>query len=1374
MSLFAQPSGLQVEAGNVSSSSTNPNILNIQSSSNAILNWQDFSITQGECLQFIQESSKSTVLNRVRGHEASQLLGTLKSNGAVYVINPNGLFIGPNALIETAGFLASTADIPNDDFLNGTEFLFSSRDGEITNQGIIRCPEGDIIFIARKIKNEGSLEGNTINMISEREVLIRPKGQERILIRPITYDENLTKPFEHAINYASSQGDDFIIIDGILTAVSGEITLQGETVHLTENATLDVSGDVAGKIAVCATDVIIDNSAEMIANGYASDGGDVFIWGDFSTRFHGNISCQALGDQGNGGFAEVSAVEELYVTGLADMRSKNGEFGTLYFDPGPVTISSAVNAPPNTFNDAVLSTNLGAGNVTISTADGTLGGAETLTVAGSASVSWTAQTDLTLIGRRNVVIESGASITTTLGSMFIENIPTVDPTGAYDGISIGAATLSSTEGAIFLSAESGESASQTGISITDATIASVNGQIEITGIGNGTGTSAGLVITGASTRIGMPIGMTGDLSMVFSGFGSEIGSFGCTGISITDGIIQVVDGNLTFLGSGRGGVSSSQGVVLSSTVIESLGSGTITILGGGAAQGFFDCPGINALLGTFIRGTDGNIVISGTGGGVMTGGFGVGFFSGAGVVATGDASITITGLGSTNGTGTSPGVLISGVASNIAAGINPVTITGTGRGAGTSNQGIAIISGGGVTCSGTSDLIMTGTGAFLGTDSNQGIFVDGAGTDIVMFFGNCTLTGNGGGTGTSNEGIVFSDGAEVALTGGTFSCNGTGSIFGTTSCHGVNITGAATLIESTVANISITGLGGGFNIDSNHGIFINSSAIVRGIGTGSVTLNGTGSNFGTTTNNGVNITGAASAVTTVSGPISITGTGGGFDTMNDGIALDACTVSSTSGSITLDGRGAGTGGSNRGVNLTSAATVTCSGAGTLSVTGRGDVTGPDSWGVRVSGGTLSSTGSGGVSVVGFSMANTTEGILVEGASTVTSTGTGPISLRAFSDILVQNGGVVSSTASAPLTLTASNNLSVLGTTADAKIILTDGDGLFTFGGDMLIQGGAGFAQIGSDGPTATANMIFDINGKITVDGGATTGYALIGHGSPTSVISYSGNIRIERSRSLIDVNGANTGGGVQGFAQIGHLNSIGTLDGDFFINTNESIHINGGSAGATAYARIGHGGQGAGAVGSSIMELLAGININITDGVGTAQIVNAATSPGSGALTLIVDNLFPEPPGIGKGSFNLSSTLTATGELRVYSAVQENNRINSPINGQSYTAGVVGENDATHQWNVYFPGGTFALGSPFVFYFKEAGVIPDVIFNNIAATLTALENIIPLFEDRRLDIPFPAFHTKLHYDPKLTPYGSFIFEDYIYWIGLKWWKNDAI
>jgi len=93
--------------------------LTITNTPGTIIQWQGFSIAADELTRFVQQSSRSSVLNRVVGQDPSSLLGRLESNGRVFLINPNGIVFGQGSRIDVGGLVASTLDLSNADFLAG-------------------------------------------------------------------------------------------------------------------------------------------------------------------------------------------------------------------------------------------------------------------------------------------------------------------------------------------------------------------------------------------------------------------------------------------------------------------------------------------------------------------------------------------------------------------------------------------------------------------------------------------------------------------------------------------------------------------------------------------------------------------------------------------------------------------------------------------------------------------------------------------------------------------------------------------------------------------------------------------------------------------------------------------------------------------------------------------------------------------------------------------------------------------------------------------------------------------------------------------------------------------------------------------------------
>jgi filamentous hemagglutinin family protein len=110
-----------------------PAVIVNQTSNSAIINWNTFNIGVKESVQFNQPGSSSVALNRVTGGLGpSEILGTLTANGRIFLINRDGILFGPSSVVNTAGFLATTHDIRNADFMAGRappKFLLKSISG---------------------------------------------------------------------------------------------------------------------------------------------------------------------------------------------------------------------------------------------------------------------------------------------------------------------------------------------------------------------------------------------------------------------------------------------------------------------------------------------------------------------------------------------------------------------------------------------------------------------------------------------------------------------------------------------------------------------------------------------------------------------------------------------------------------------------------------------------------------------------------------------------------------------------------------------------------------------------------------------------------------------------------------------------------------------------------------------------------------------------------------------------------------------------------------------------------------------------------------------------------------------------------------------
>jgi filamentous hemagglutinin family protein len=159
---FAGPNGGTVVGGSGSISGQGTSSVTVnQSSQNLIINWSTFNIAKGENTTFNQPNSTSIALNKVIGGMGPSFIdGTLTANGRVFIINGDGILIGPNGAITTSGFLATTSNIRNEDFMAG-KYNFtpgSNPSASVVNLGNITATSGGFAaLVAPGVRNSGTI-----------------------------------------------------------------------------------------------------------------------------------------------------------------------------------------------------------------------------------------------------------------------------------------------------------------------------------------------------------------------------------------------------------------------------------------------------------------------------------------------------------------------------------------------------------------------------------------------------------------------------------------------------------------------------------------------------------------------------------------------------------------------------------------------------------------------------------------------------------------------------------------------------------------------------------------------------------------------------------------------------------------------------------------------------------------------------------------------------------------------------------------------------------------------------------------------------------------------------------------------------------------
>ena len=180
---MANPTGMTVNGGSATATTSGSQLTVTTTSQNTFLNWQSFNIAAGETTIFQAPSTTSIVWNRINDQNPSQIYGSLQANGVVVLINSSGFYFGPNSFVSAAGLVVSTANcLPPQNSGGGWEFNGPPPLASIVNYGQIKIGNGGSAFlIADKIENHGAIEapGGTVGLAAGQTVLLseRPDGR---------------------------------------------------------------------------------------------------------------------------------------------------------------------------------------------------------------------------------------------------------------------------------------------------------------------------------------------------------------------------------------------------------------------------------------------------------------------------------------------------------------------------------------------------------------------------------------------------------------------------------------------------------------------------------------------------------------------------------------------------------------------------------------------------------------------------------------------------------------------------------------------------------------------------------------------------------------------------------------------------------------------------------------------------------------------------------------------------------------------------------------------------------------------------------------------------------------------------------------------
>jgi filamentous hemagglutinin family protein len=381
---FGNPTGGSIAAGSATITTAPGTVTINQASNTAIINWQTFSIAAGELTKFVQPSAASAALNRVVGGGTSIIDGSLEANGQIFIINGNGIVIGPSGLVNTNSFIASTRDIADSDFLAGNLHFTGSNSAGVQNAGTIAAQCGDVYLIGKTVDNEGTISApnGTAGLAAGDDVLLTQAGAQHVFVNPTATATSATgltavtnggkisaaqaelaaangNVYALAINNAGTiratavsqkGGRVFLTTDTGVVENNGTICAQnggnGGAIQITGGSvwnrkTLNASGATGGRVQIQAANV--QNDGAISARGTASYGGNVYITftGNALASITGSVDASGWTGGGSIDFIGTGSTSEAYLSMGLNVTSNTGQGGRMVVDSASVYLAGA-------------------------------------------------------------------------------------------------------------------------------------------------------------------------------------------------------------------------------------------------------------------------------------------------------------------------------------------------------------------------------------------------------------------------------------------------------------------------------------------------------------------------------------------------------------------------------------------------------------------------------------------------------------------------------------------------------------------------------------------------------------------------------------------------------------------------------------------------------------------------------------------------------------------------------------------------------------------------------------------------------------------------------------------------------------------------
>lgn len=298
----ALPEGGQVVGGQASITRNGPNMEVNTASTRTAIDWQRFNVGPDNSITFLQPDGRSVTLNRVIGSDPSKIYGAVTSNGQLILVNPNGIWLGPNSRISASALVASAGFLTDE---QAKEFARSGKldlqlKGVVSNHGRITVHDnGMVALLGAQVENHGVIQAR--------------KGSVQLATGPrATLDFHGDGLMNIAVQGSPGEKDSVnadvtggVHNSGEIDVGNGVVAMSAERAARHLDSVINLGGKVAAdSVSEQGGSIVLGNAAQTNVTGTLSargtSGGSVKVLGD-AVNLVGSARIDASGSQGAGG-----------------------------------------------------------------------------------------------------------------------------------------------------------------------------------------------------------------------------------------------------------------------------------------------------------------------------------------------------------------------------------------------------------------------------------------------------------------------------------------------------------------------------------------------------------------------------------------------------------------------------------------------------------------------------------------------------------------------------------------------------------------------------------------------------------------------------------------------------------------------------------------------------------------------------------------------------------------------------------------------------------------------------------------------------------------------------------------------------------------